>query len=71
MTHYLVNIVREGRFYVARCPTLDVTSQGRSLEEAQANIREAIEAYIETFGKPRQSARRTGAAEPYWTTVAV
>lgn len=49
MTHYLVNIVKEGRFFVARYPTLDVTSQGKTLEEARCNIQEAIESYIEAL----------------------
>jgi hypothetical protein len=33
-----------------------VTSQGETLEEAQANIKEAIELYIESFGEdlPRE-----------------
>lgn len=32
---------------MAYCPDLGVTSQGESLEEAQANIQEAIELYLE------------------------
>ena len=53
---------------MARCPELGVTSQGISLEEAQKNLKEAIELYIESFGLedlPKVSLN------PYWTTVEV
>jgi len=40
-------IEKEGRFYVARAAELDVTSQGESLEESVANLKEAIELYLE------------------------
>ncbi|NLX05703.1 MAG: type II toxin-antitoxin system HicB family antitoxin [Phycisphaerae bacterium] len=43
-------ITEEEGFFVARCPQLDVTSQGRTLQEAQKNMKEAIECYIEAFG---------------------
>lgn len=43
-------ITREGRFFVAHCIELGVVSQGESMEEAQANLREAVELYIESFG---------------------
>jgi predicted RNase H-like HicB family nuclease len=47
---FLVSIIQEGKFFVARCPELGVTSQGESLMEAQQNLKEAIELYIESFG---------------------
>ena len=65
---FLVSIVQEGKFFVARCPELGVTSQGESLVEAQQNLKEAIELYIESFGLedlPRVSVN------PFWTTVEV
>ncbi len=46
-------ISREDRFYVARCPELALTSQGDTAESAAANLREAIELYLETWGDPR------------------
>ena len=36
---------REGRLYVALCPEFDVASQGKSIEEALANLKEALELY--------------------------
>lgn len=38
---------KEGRLYVSWCPDLDVASQGRTIEKALANLREAIELYLE------------------------
>ncbi len=46
---FLVSITQEGKFFVARCPELGVTSQGESLMEAQKNLKEAVELYIESF----------------------
>ena len=41
-------IEREGDGYVALCPELDIASQGDSVEEAKANLTEAIELFMET-----------------------
>ena len=40
----------DGKWFVARCLDLPVTSQGETMEIAQANLKEAIELYIETWG---------------------
>ena len=40
-------IYREDGGYVALCPELDVASQGDSVEEASANLREAVELFLE------------------------
>jgi len=41
-------IEREGDLYVALCPELDVVSQGTTVEEATANLREAVELFLES-----------------------
>jgi predicted RNase H-like HicB family nuclease len=38
---------REGKWFVARSPELEVASQGRSVEESLANLREALELRLE------------------------
>ena len=43
-----VEIKKEGKWYVASCPVLDVHSQGRTPEKAMANIREALRLFLET-----------------------
>ena len=41
-------IIRKGeKQYVALCPELDVVSQGFTIEEALANLKEAVELYVE------------------------
>ena len=37
----------EGKWYVAYCAELGVTSQGKTLEGAEKNVREAIDLYLE------------------------
>jgi predicted RNase H-like HicB family nuclease len=43
-------ITRENKWYVAHCVELGVVSQGKSIEKAQANLKEAVELYLESFG---------------------
>jgi predicted RNase H-like HicB family nuclease len=38
---------KEGDLYVALCPELDVASQGTTVEEATANLKEAVELFLE------------------------
>ncbi|MBW6432390.1 type II toxin-antitoxin system HicB family antitoxin [Actinoplanes hulinensis] len=48
MTRTLTAAVhQEDDWFVARCLELDVASQGESLDEALANLREAVELYLE------------------------
>ncbi|MFN0067985.1 MAG: type II toxin-antitoxin system HicB family antitoxin [Limisphaerales bacterium] len=37
----------EGRWFVSRCPELDVASQGRSRKEAHAMLAEAVALWLE------------------------
>jgi len=45
-------IAHEAPWYVARCLEVEVTSQGRSVEEAIDNLREAVELYFEDAPTP-------------------
>jgi predicted RNase H-like HicB family nuclease len=40
---------REEDIYVAECPEVGTISQGYTIEEAVANLREATELYLEEF----------------------
>ena len=40
-------IHKEGSLYVAECPEAGSVSQGATIEEALANLREATELYLE------------------------
>lgn len=46
---------REGNLYVADCPEVGTVSQGRSFDEALANLKEATELYLEEFPLPESS----------------
>ena len=50
-------IYRENGGYVALCPELDVASQGDSVEDASANLREAVELFIEAADPSEIAAR--------------
>ena len=41
-------IEREDDSYVALCPELDIASQGKTVEEARLNLKEAIELFYES-----------------------
>jgi predicted RNase H-like HicB family nuclease len=45
-------IHREGDLYVAECPELGTVSQGKTLEEAVANLKEATGLYLEEQEEP-------------------
>lgn len=48
----LTNIVwKEGKYFVAQCLNIDVSSFGKSYEEALKNLQEAIELYLEDAPK--------------------
>lgn len=44
---FTIVISQEGKWYVSKCLELGVASQGRTIEEAQKNLREAIELFLE------------------------
>ena len=43
-------ITKEEKWYVAHCVELGVVSQGKTIEEAQANLKEAVVLYLDSFG---------------------
>jgi predicted RNase H-like HicB family nuclease len=49
---------RQGDAYVALCPELDVASQGDTVEEARANLTEAIDLLLETVDPAELGSRR-------------
>ena len=52
---------KEDDLYVAECPEVGTVSQGYTVEEAVANLREATELYLEEFPLPQVS-------KPFLTT---
>ncbi len=62
-------IEREGDGYVALCPEYDIASQGDTIEEARANLREALELFFETASP--EEVRTRLREEVYVTQVEV
>ena len=46
---YSAVIHREDEWFVADCPEVGTASQGKTVEEAISNLREATELYLEEF----------------------
>jgi predicted RNase H-like HicB family nuclease len=61
-------IEREDDGFVALCPEVDIASQGDTIEEARANLQEALELFLET-ASPKEKRRQRG--EIYITRVEV
>ncbi len=62
-------IEREGDGYVALCPECDIASQGDTIEEARANLREALELFFESASPEEVQTRLR--AEVYVTQVEI
>jgi len=57
-------IQKEDNLYVAQCPEIGTASQGSTIEEALANLKEATELYLEEFPQDHL-------ARPFLTTFEV
>ena len=67
MSYKVTVIVRkDDDWYVATCLENNVASQGKTVEEAIVNLREALELYFEDF-----LAEDTSAMQTYITTLEV
>ena len=70
MTHRFIAIIEpEGDGYVALCPEVDIASQGSTVEEARANLEEALGLFSETASTEEMKRRFHG--EVFVTQVEV
>jgi predicted RNase H-like HicB family nuclease len=53
-------LTREGDGFVALCPEVDVASQGLTVEEAKANLKEAVELFFECASQDEINLRMVG-----------
>jgi predicted RNase H-like HicB family nuclease len=62
---YVFNAVytKEGNGYCVLCPELGVATQGKDIKEAEYNIREAVELYIEDLSEEELVAYTQAKAE--------
>ena len=61
---------KEGDLYVAECPEVGTVSQGKSIEAAIANLKEATELYLEEFPLPETSHPIVTTFEATYASVA-
>jgi len=48
-------VIRKGeKQFVALCQEVDVVSQGKTVDEALKNLKEAVELYVEEMGLPQE-----------------
>lgn len=70
MTRHLTAIIQsEDGGFVALCPELDICSQGDTVEDARANLREALELFFESA--PQEEITRRLSNEVYVTQLEV
>jgi len=50
-------IEKDGQWYVAHCPELDIASQGKSVKEARKNLKDAIALFFQ-HASPSEIANR-------------
>lgn len=56
-TRFTALLEKDGNQYVALCPELDIASQGNTVEEATANLKEAVELFLECADKTEIDTR--------------
>jgi len=61
-------IIKENKWYVARCVELGVVSQWKTVKEAQKNLKEAVELYLEDMPPAK---RRLLKKNPLITTLEI
>ena len=69
MKTFTAIIQKEEDMYVAKCPEVGTISQGTTIEEAIANLKEATELYLEEFsskenGRPILATFEVGEVAP-------
>ncbi len=70
MEEFSAVLEKEDDWYVAHCPELGVASQGKSVESALANLRQAVELYLEDEDVQRMLKGRKF-SHPIVTTIVV
>ena len=57
MQSFTAVVHKEEEIYVAECPEIGTASQGKTIDEAVSNLKEATELYLEEF--PIKEKRKT------------
>lgn len=52
-----VFILKEGKWFVAECPILNIATQGRTEKEVKENIKDLIREYLDDPDTPKESLK--------------
>jgi predicted RNase H-like HicB family nuclease len=55
MVSYSAVLLKEDNFYIAKCPEVGTISQGKTVESAIKNLKEATELYLEEFPQTKST----------------
>ena len=53
LVSFPIMILREGKWFVASCPTLDIATQGQTEEEVKENMADLIQEYLNDKDTPK------------------
>jgi predicted RNase H-like HicB family nuclease len=62
-------VEREGKLFVALCPELDIASQGKTIDSALKNLKEAVSLFLE-MASPKE-LKAIQSSRPLITTLEV
>ncbi len=68
---FSVVVFSEGRAYTSWCPELDVASQGKSVEKALSNLKEAVTLHLESLSENEISRMKSRSSHRLLTTIEV
>lgn len=74
MERYKMSIVvdKDGKWYVAHCVDLPVTSQGKTIEQAMENLKEAVGLYLKHASTAEKAhLKKARVANPIISTITV
>ena len=63
MRSYTALIQKDEDRYVAKCPEIGTISQGSTIKEALANLKEATELYLDEFPAPAKEPNPFGTSQ--------
>jgi len=68
---YNTVIKKEGKYFIAHVPTLGISDFGKSVEEAQENVKKAMECHIEGLLKTKTEVPEPDSQEFYVSQTSV
>jgi len=71
IVHFPVIIAKEGKWFVASCPPLDLATQGRSEKEVRENMRDLISEYMKDPDTPKPNIRALASTSVILTSIPV